>query len=85
MSTVSERLDSYNEIDSAEKAVDMATEALNAAREQLRNAAEMLRQAENNLVMVQQKHGVPVPEWPEHPMSGRRWWAAVNGGCPRIE
>lgn len=76
MSTVNTQLDGSDEIEAAETAVDVAAEALDAARDRLCKAAETLRQAENNLVKVQEKHGVPVPEWPEHAIVGRRWWAA---------
>jgi hypothetical protein len=76
MSVVNRQFDGFEEIQVAEKAVDVAAAAMNAARDRLCEAAETLRQAQNNLVKVQEEHGIPVPEWPEHSMIGRRWWAA---------
>jgi hypothetical protein len=76
MSTINRHLESSEEIEAAENAVDVAAEALDAARDRLSKAAETLRQAQNNLVKVQEKHGIPVPEWPENSIVGRRWWAA---------
>lgn len=75
MSTINRHLASSAEIEAAEKAVNVAAEALDAARDRLSKAAETLRQAQNNLVTVQEKHGIPVPEWPEHSIVGHRWWA----------
>ena len=65
-----------DEIEAAEKAVDVAAEAADTAHDRLRKAAETLRQALNNLVKLQEKHNIPVPEWPEHEVKGHRWWAA---------
>jgi hypothetical protein len=76
MSVVNRQLDGFEEIQAAEKAVDVAAVTMDAARDRLCEAAEALRQAQNNLVKVQEEHGVPVPEWPEHSMIGHRWWAA---------
>ena len=77
MSTVNRQLDRSDEIEAAETAVDVAAEAVDAARDRLSKAAETLRQAENNLVKVHEKHGIPVPEWPENAIvARRRWWAA---------
>ena len=63
----------------------MAAEALNGARDRLSKAAEALRQAQNNLVKVQEKHRIPVPEWPEHSVVGHRWWTAQPDEQPRAE
>jgi hypothetical protein len=50
----------------------VAAEAVDTAHDRLRKAAETLRQAQNNLVKLQEKHGIPVPEWPEHEVIGHR-------------
>jgi hypothetical protein len=76
MSVHDRELDVSKEIEAAERAVDVAAAAMDAARDHMYKAAETLRQAQSNLVMVQEKHGTPVPEWPEHSLIGRRWWAA---------
>jgi hypothetical protein len=70
------QFDGFEKIEAAEKAVDVAAAAVDAARDRLYEAAETLRQTQNNLVKVQEEYGIPVPEWPEHSMIGRRWWAA---------
>ena len=75
MSTVKRQLDSSEQIEAAERAADVAEEALVAARERLRKAAETFWQAQHNLVTVQEKHGIPVPDWPEYSVADRRWWA----------
>ena len=75
MTIAKRQLDTSEEIEAAEKAADVAAEALVAAREQLRKAAEAFWQAQHNLAKVQEKHGIPVPDWPEHSVADRRWWA----------
>jgi hypothetical protein len=75
MSTVNRQLEFDEEVEAAQKAVDVAVEKLDAARDRLCKAAETLRQTQNNLVKVQEKHGIPVPDWPEHSVVGRRRWA----------
>ena len=69
-----------DEIEAAEKAVVVAAEEADTAHDRLRKAAETLRQALNNLVKLQEKHNIPVPEWPEHEVIGHRWWA----GCTTV-
>jgi|RhiMethySRZTD1v2_1073278.scaffolds.fasta_scaffold2488523_1 hypothetical protein len=76
MSVVNRQFDCFDEIQAAEEAVDAAAAAVDAARGRLCEAAETFFQAQNNLVKAQQEHGIPVPEWPEHSMIGRRWWPA---------
>jgi hypothetical protein len=76
MSVRDREFDVSEEIAAAEGAVDVAAAAMDAARDRMDKAAETLRQAQNNLAMVQEKHGIPVPQWPEHWSIGHRWWAA---------
>ena len=75
MSVHDREFDGSEEIAAAEVAVDRAVAAMDAARDRMDKAAETLRQAQSNLVLVQEKHGIPVPEWPEHWLTSRRWWA----------
>jgi hypothetical protein len=76
MQVDSGKFDESAEIEAAEHAVDFAEAAMSVARERMSTAADMLRQAQSALVVVQEKHGIPVPEWPEHRLLGHRWWAA---------
>jgi hypothetical protein len=79
MSVHDRDFDVSEEIEAAERTVDVAAAAMDAARDRMDKAAEALRQAQSNLVIVQEKHGIPVPEWPEHWSTGHRWWAARIG------